>query len=294
MVTWMHFLEKNMGFACQYNSESRYVIMGIPMDWTTTYMPGTRFAPASIREASCNIELYSLMTGRSIEHISYNDLGDLSLPFGNVPASLGRIERAVRGLREDYAGKTYFFVGGEHLVTLPIIKGLREEVDNLVVFDAHGDLRNDYLGEKLSHASVMRRIAEDTGVKIYIVGVRALSTEEEEYVGRSDGISIFSSIEAERRREEILSNVNISGNTYISIDMDAIDPAYAPGVSNPEALGLTPITLLSIVREVIRRSKRIVGLDVVEVNPLRDVNNVTSILAAKLIVEAVGMLDSLH
>jgi agmatinase len=218
----------------------------------------------------------------------------VSLPFGNTPASLGRIERAVRGLREDYAGKTYFFVGGEHLVTLPIIKGLREEIDNLVVFDAHGDLRNDYLGEKLSHASVMRRIAEDTGVKIYIVGVRALSTEEEEYVRRSDGISIFSSIEAERRREEILSNINISGNTYISIDMDAIDPAYAPGVSNPEALGLTPITLLSIVREVIRRSKRIVGLDVVEVNPLRDVNNVTSILAAKLIVEAVGMLDSLH
>ncbi len=297
MTTWRHLLNESSGFACQESGEGLVGIIGLPMDWTTSYMPGTRFAPRRIRDAACNIELYSVLTGRSLDDYGYIDLGDVALPMGDVAESLRRIEIVARGFREDYPDKVPVFIGGEHLVTYPVVEAVGDGIDYYVVFDAHGDLRDDYLGVKYSHATVNRRIHEDFDIPVIIIGGRAFSKEEVDYIGGHNDIVVITlrytedTNEALRRIEGLLADRNV----YVSIDMDVFDPGYAPGVSNPEPLGLSPMVVLGFLERIVRASRRIMGFDVVEVNPLRDVNDVTSILAAKLIIEFYGLLlDGLH
>ncbi len=285
MVTWRHLLVKDKCLTCNCGEDSSYVVIGLPMDWTTTYMPGTRFAPQSIREASCNIELYSLITGKCLEKLRVNDLGDIALPYGDVYSSIRNIEQVVRGLLEDYRKHIYFFLGGEHLVSYPIIKALRNNIDHVVVFDAHGDLRDEYIGLKYSHATVFKRVLDELSIPVSIIGVRALSSEEIEFIKNNNLVKVFPP------NKITTAKIPQGKNIYISIDMDVIDPGYAPGVSNPEALGITPHQLIDILTKIISENN-IVGIDIVEVNPLRDINNVTSILAAKIIIEIIGLLDS--
>lgn len=289
MVTWRHLLEGERCFTCNCRDESRYTILGLPMDWTTTYMPGTRFAPDSIREASCNIELYSILAKRDIEDIHVRDLGNVSLVYGDVYSSFERIMKVVEGIREEYSGNTYFFLGGEHSVTYPILKILNDSIDHIIVFDAHGDLRDEYMGLKYSHATVTRRVLEEIGKPVTLIGVRALSKEERRYLEEKtdNNPRIVFIDEYEYFRRFIPGNKNI----YVSLDMDVFDPGYAPGVSNPEPLGLTPHQVLTVLGELLS-SNRLVGMDVVEVNPLRDVNNITSILAARIIIEVIGLISS--
>ncbi len=289
VVAWRHLLVDRETFACEYNENSRYLVLGLPMDWTTTYVPGTRFAPQRIRHASCNIELYSITTRRVLEGKGYVDLGDVFLPNGDIMASVKNIEQVVRGILDEYPDRKYFFIGGEHLVTLPLIRALSKEIESIIVFDAHGDLRDEYLGVKYSHATVMRRIIEETKLPIYFIGTRALSEEEHAYI-EANNIVVVDPLEI-NRVDEVVKEAVADKKVYISIDMDAIDPSYAPGVSNPEPLGLTPLQLLEITEKIVEYSRSIVGVDIVEVNPLRDVNDVTSILAAKILVEITGLLD---
>jgi len=171
-------------------------------------------------------------------------------------------------------------VGGEHLITYPIVAEIKKLLKNLtlIVFDAHLDLRDEYpSGTRFSHATVMRRLAEE-GVNIYYIGARAFSREEYEFLtSHPESLKIVSRDTLE----------NIEGNLYISIDVDVIDPAYAPAVGNPEPLGITPSHLLSTLKELFSLERtKIVGLDIVEVNPLVDVNDVTSLLAAKILMES--------
>ncbi|ADI32424.1 agmatinase [Staphylothermus hellenicus] len=288
MTTWKHLLEETCAFACVRDENSKYIVVGIPLDSTTTYKPGTRMAPNKIREVSCNIEYYSLLENLSLERIGFNDLGNIVMAPGFLRENIDRIKNVVRGIREEYPSKTYVFLGGEHLITYPIIHELANTIDTLIIFDAHLDLRDDYLGSKLNHATHLRRILEETDIPIIHFGARAISEEELGFVQKQSNITLFSPLNLDDYQQIIDDNL---GNIYISIDIDAIDPAYAPGTSNPEALGLHPIDLLRIIRNIARNARQVIGFDIVEVNPLVDINDITSILASKIVFEIIGMIE---
>ena len=287
MITWRHLIEKTSVFGCCLDEKSKYVILGIPLDQSTTYKPGTRFAPERIRLAACNIEFYSLINERTLDDLCFNDLGDVVITPGDLFKTLENTTHVVKGIFNEYSDKTLFFLGGEHTITYAIVKALYNEIDELIVFDAHLDLRDEYLGSKYNHATVMRRIYEEFNTPITYIGARAFSSEELEFIKSREEIKVYTPREIDLLKREISFE-----RVYISIDLDVVDPAYAPGVSNPEPLGITSQTLLEILHVVLKSSKRIIGFDLVEVNPLVDVNDITSILASKIIVEIIGFLES--
>ncbi len=268
-------------------------MLGAPMDWTTSYKPGTRFGPRSIRDAVCNLEFFSLVLGRPVEDlVVFNDLGDVSLPPGSVVESLERIRRVVEGVREDF-GENIIVLGGEHLVSLPVIETLHNDIDILIVVDAHLDQRDEYLGNKLSHATVMRRVFEKTGIPIIYIGARAISPEEYDYaVKHGNKIKLYMPhvLRYSDKMKEIADIIN-NKKIYLSIDMDGLDPGYAPGVSNPEPIGITSYQLIELLK-IINEHGDLIAADIVEVNPLGDINDVTSLLAAKMLVEITAILMS--
>ncbi|OYT40666.1 MAG: agmatinase [Desulfurococcales archaeon ex4484_58] len=288
MGVWRHLLQKTQVFGCVEQEKSRYLILGIPLDQTTTYKPGTRFAPNAIRNAACNLEFYSMFSDRSLDHIGFIDLGDLVVSPGDLFKAFENIDMVIRGIREEYDDKYLFILGGEHTITYPIIGSLRENIDHIIVFDAHLDLRDEYLGSRYNHATVMRRIIEDYKIPITYFGVRAFSIEEIDYLRGSDLITLYSIKDLDRNTSLKLSG----GNVYISIDADVLDPSYAPGVSNPEPLGLDCFQLIELLYKVLRHSGKIIGVDLVEVNPLMDINDVTSLTTAKIILEIIGFLEN--
>jgi agmatinase len=269
--------------------EAEYVILGVPFDVTSTYRTGARFAPLAIREASLNIEGYSFRTGTSIADLKIHDLGDLHV-VGDVELTLGRLALVAHDLFEDK--KVPVFLGGEHTITLGVMRSLDEDVA-VVSFDAHLDLRDDYLGLSVSHATFMRRIKEDAKpAKILEIGTRAVCKEELDYAKES-GIDYLT---AQQIREEGVKNMaeaihEILGGyekIYITIDMDVLDPAFVPAVQNPEPEGLDTTTLLDILGAVC--DSRVVGVDLVEVAPNYD-RGLTAIQAAKILFEVLSCLE---
>ena len=269
---------------------ARLVVLGVPFDSTSTYRPGSRFAPSAIREASANLEGYSWRARLDSEAIATHDLGDLAVVQGDVKATLSRLERLTRRLRE--AGKLPIILGGEHTITYAALTGLGRPA--LLCFDAHLDLRDEYpLGVKLSHATVVRRVVESQGAdSVFIVGVRAACLEEVEYAEHRGVRKITSweveelgSMEVARRIREWASSFD---GVYVSIDLDVLDPSYAPGVANPEPEGLKPSLLLDVLNLTL--DHRVVGLDLVEVAPPFD-NGLASIHAAKIALEAAAYLS---
>lgn len=271
--------------------ETPFILVGAPLDVTASYRPGTRFAPNAIRQAACNIEFYSLRAGVDFENFGVRDMGDIAIIPGVIEENLNRITRVVEGLLE--LGGRPIVIGGEHLVTYAIAKGLLRYKPCILYLDAHFDLRNEYLGSRLSHASTLRRITELIGVdKVFVVGVRAFTSEEIEFA-RKHGIPHLTPLqirilgirESARRIKQWLS---MCETAYLSVDMDVYDPAYAPGVANPEPEGLDPGTLFDLLSMVL--DKRFLGFDLVEVTPSYDPSGITSILAAKTIVEIASKL----
>ncbi|MEM1538057.1 MAG: agmatinase [Candidatus Nezhaarchaeales archaeon] len=265
------------------------VVVGVPFDSTASYRPGARFAPAVVREVSMNLETFSWRVGIDLEDVKMHDLGDVNVVHGDVNETLHRVEEVVKEIRD--MGKIPVLIGGEHTITYAAFKALRAAA--ILVFDAHMDLRDEYPpGQRLSHATVMRRMIELIGPKRLIqVGVRAACKEEVEYAGKI-GLLQVSSREVEgrgaielaallRRR---LQNVE---TVYLSIDVDVLDPSYAPGVSNPEPEGINPTKLLDVLNNVIDR--RLIGFDVVEVCPPYD-TGLAAAQAAKAIFEVTGMI----
>ena len=269
--------------------EAEYAVLGVPFDVTSTYRTGARFAPLAIREASLNIEGYSFRTGTSIADLKIHDLGDLHVA-GDVELTLGRLALVAHDLFEDK--KVPVFLGGEHTITLGVMRSLDEDVA-VVNFDAHLDLRDDYLGLSVSHATFMRRINEDVKpAKILEIGTRAVGREELDYAKES-GIDYLT---AQQIREEGVKNMaeaihEILGGyekIYITIDMDVLDPAFAPAVQNPEPEGLDTTTLLNLLGAVC--DSRVVGVDLVEVAPNYD-RGLTAIQAAKILFEVLCCLQ---
>ncbi|MDX1806977.1 MAG: agmatinase, partial [Paenisporosarcina sp.] len=239
--------------------ESQAVIYGMPMDWTVSYRPGSRFGPQRIREASIGVEEYSPYLDRDLEEVKYFDVGDIPLPFGNPQKSIDYIEGFVRQLLQD--GKIPVGMGGEHLVSWPVMKAVAEKHPDLAIIhmDAHTDLRVSYEGEALSHSTPIRKIAEHIGPKnVYSFGIRSGMKEEFEWA-KENGMHI-SKFEVLEPLKEILPT--LAGRpVYVTIDIDVLDPAHAPGTGTVDCGGITSRELLASIHAIAGSDVNVVGFD---------------------------------
>ncbi len=264
--------------------EARIILLGVPLDHTESFRPGTRFAPYSIREASNALEEYSLLTDQNILDIPFYDLGELEILPGDISTSLKLIEEVATKIIRD--NKSPAIIGGEHLLTYPVIKALKQKFDDLVVFDidAHFDFRDSYSGMKYSNATVMRRIAEIIGPhNLYQFGIRSGTKEEKDFSTLCNAFPL-----SVNGLEEALLKTG-GRPIYLTVDIDVLDPAFAPGVGTPEPGGISSRELLEALPCLCKGN--IVGFDLVEVCPPYDPSMITSILGVKLILELLFLMD---
>ncbi|MEM0150833.1 MAG: agmatinase [Thermoplasmata archaeon] len=265
--------------------DSRYVIFGVPFDGTTSFRPGSRFAPNSIRIASKNLESFVYENRVNMREKVINDLGDLE-EFGNVDDVIKEVKFTIDKIMDD--GKFPIMLGGEHSITAGAALSIKDRDYSIIFIDAHSDFRDEYLGVKYSHACVARRAFEILGEnRVFSIGVRSVSMEEYNSEDFKKYIHFPSYIVHSVGMENVLDNLEkYLGNNkiYLSIDMDGIDPSYAPGVATPEPFGISPWDLKYLIEKF---SKKIVGADIVEISPPYDNGN-TSMLGARLIQEIIS------
>jgi len=262
-------------------NDARIVMMGYPYDGTCSYKPGSRFGPGEIRSHSEGIETYSPRLNVDIQNIPFFDGGDLELPFGDRDAVLERIE--VNAEAAFGEGRVLFGIGGEHLVSLPIIRSAWRNFPGLHViqFDAHMDLREDYLGDQLSHATVMRRVLDFLPPDhLHQFDIRS-GTAEEWAFSREHGLLKGNPV-------TLLKGLPEDTPLYITIDMDVLDPSVFPGTGTPEPGGLTFGELMDRLYRF--QGRRIVGVDFMELAPNIDPTGVSTIVAAKLMREMLGVV----
>lgn len=262
-------------------ASAQAVILGLPMDYTVSFRPGARLGPERIREVSYGLELYSWHLDRTLADHNYYDAGDLNLPFGNVRASLAAISSAVATVIND--GKLPICLGGEHLVSWGVFQAVYAKHPDLVVvhFDAHADLRSEFFGEGDSHATVIGNIARTLGPKrVFQLGIRSGEREELEFAREYTHLyseQVFPGL------EEVLPQ--LAGKpVYVTLDIDVVDPAFAPGTGTPEPGGCTSSEILRAVRML--GEANVVAFDLVEVAPQLDSSEITQLLAAKIVREA--------
>jgi agmatinase len=279
-MNWLYKTDRFLGLNADFE-HARWAYFGIPMDFTASFQPGSRFGPGRVREASYALETYSLAQDRDLENLPIVDAGDVELPFGNVAESLSRIEATAGWILDE--GRRFFALGGEHLVTLPLIRAMVQREPDLTVihFDAHADLRDEYLGEKLSHATVLRRVAELLKPRhLYQFGIRSATRDEVEYA--REAVNFFPHQVVEPLTQCL---AELKGRpVYVTIDIDVIDPAFMPGTGTPEPGGITAAQALSAVR--LFNELNVVGMDLVETMPAYDVSQRSAVLAAKLVRES--------
>ncbi|MDF2607068.1 MAG: speB [Bacillales bacterium] len=263
--------------------ESQAVIYGMPMDWTVSFRPGSRFGPARIREVSLGLEEYSPYFDKELEDVKYFDAGDIPLPFGNPQRSLDEIEQFVTKIIED--GKFPLGLGGEHLCAWPVIKAMAKKHPNLAVIhmDAHADLREQYEGEPLSHSTPIRKACNLLGPEnVYSFGIRSGMKEEFDYAKESG--MFLAKFEVLKPLLEVLPNLK-GRPVYVTIDIDVLDPAHAPGTGTAEAGGITSKELLDSIMAIANSDVNVVGCDLVEVAPIYDSSEQTQIAASKFVRE---------
>lgn len=274
--------------SCSDFGASKVVLFGAGADSTTSYRPGTRFGPSAIRAESYGIETYSPYLDRDLEDMPFFDAGDLELPFGSPARQLDMIEAKTAEILA--AGKVPFMLGGEHLVTLGAVRAVAKAYPDLHVmhFDAHADLREDYLGETLSHATVMRRCHDILGDgRIWQFGIRSGTREE------------FAFMKAGHVKTEPFSCKTLGGMAgsfdgkaaemppvYLTVDMDVLDPSEFPGTGTPEAGGLRYGELREAVMDILSRF-RVVALDNVELSPPLDPTGRSTALSCKFVREQI-------
>lgn len=259
--------------------ESKIVIFGAPFDSTTSFRPGTRFASKTMRSESFGIETYSPYQDKDLEDYLIFDGGDLELSFGNTKRALEQIESFADQILSD--GKISGMIGGEHLVTFGAVKAAVKKYPDLHIihFDAHADIREDYLGETLSHATVMRRCHDLVGDgKIFQYGIR--SGDRSEFKWAEDHIT------TNKFNFEGIAEVvkGLEGKpVYFTIDLDVLDPSIFPGTGTPEAGGVTFMELLEAI--LIVSELNIVGFDLNELAPAYDHSGVSTAVACKVLRE---------
>lgn len=268
------FLDRNwMGQNEDYKT-SNIVMLGMPFDGTVSYRPGSRFAPEQIRLASWGLEEYSPYFDKHLEDCNFHDAGDLEFPLGNTEKSLEVIKNNVEEIYRD--GKRVFGIGGEHLVTLPEIQAVSKYVDNLAIvhFDAHTDLREEYLGEPLSHSAVIRHSAEIVGFEnLKQIGIRSGMKEEFELMKK------YGTLIHEHSELDCFKNKNI----FVTVDLDILDTSIMPGTGTPEVGGLNFNQLVDWFKYL--SNFNIIGADVVELAPDYDASGASTAVATKVIRE---------
>lgn len=268
------FLDRNwMGQNPDYAS-SDIIMLGMPFDGTVSYRPGSRFAPEQIRLASWGLEEYSPYFDKHLEDCNFHDAGDLEFPLGNTKKSLGVIRQNVEEIYKD--GKRVFGIGGEHLVTLPEIQAISKYVDNLAIvhFDAHTDLREEYLGEPLSHSAVIRHSAEIIGFEnLKQIGIRSGMKEEFELMKK------YNTLIHEHKELDVFKDKNI----FVTVDLDVLDTSIMPGTGTPEVGGLDFNQLVGWFKYLSQFN--IIGADVVELAPDYDASGASTAVATKVIRE---------
>jgi len=276
----MDFLEANSS----YDTAST-VIMGIPLDSTVSYRPGTRFASQAIREASYGLESYSPILDRDLADYEINDIGDLELPFGNIEHSLALIRKNVKNLLEER--KKILLIGGEHLITFPIMQEFFHVYPQCIIihFDAHADLREQYQGVANSHACVIRRVVDlFPPSQLIQCGIRSGTKEEFTWMKKHQTLISLNHF------EEKISKIPKETPVYITFDCDVFDPSILPGTGTPEPGGLFYQDFILILKTLKKYSLNIVGTDVVELSPHYDHSGVSAITAAKVIREFLLLL----
>lgn len=265
--------------------EARFVIAGVPFDRTTSFRPGARFGPDAIRQQSYTFESYDLETGVDLSEVPIHDLGNTE-PFGSA-------QDMVDGVREQLgpvfaAGKIPIVFGGDHACSPPVVEAFPEPSSLGVLYiDAHMDFRAQYLGDPRSHGCSSRRIVERVGARNLVVfGVRSVSKQEIDD-NRSIGMSYVTAHEIAKEGVESAVqralNMLKTDKVYISLDIDAIDPAFAGATGTPEPFGLSPRDVKYAIGQA---APRLTGMDIMEVSPPWDSGN-TSNLAARLAREAI-------
>ncbi|MDE5577473.1 MAG: agmatinase [Oscillospiraceae bacterium] len=280
-------IERNAFIACDCDySEANTVIFGAPFDSTTSYRPGTRFGSRAIRGESYGIETYSPYQDKDLLDCKIFDAGDPELPMGSSDMALEQIEDIAAEILAD--GKRPFMLGGEHLVTLGAVRAVHKKYNDLYIiqFDAHADLRDDYLGVKNSHACVMRRCHELVGDgHIYQFGIRSGEREEFRFAAEHTKMHKLTLDGIEKAAEELRGK-----NVYVTVDMDVLDPSEFPGTGTPEAGGARFGELLNALLSL--KELNIVGMDMNELSPPYDPSGISTALSCKLLREMLLMLEA--
>lgn len=259
------------------------VLFGIPMDFTTSFRPGARGGPARIREVSYGLEEFSYHQGRDLSEVAFFDLGEVAVVNGNVSATLDRARVTAAKILVD--NKLPIMIGGEHLCTLPVFQAVHVKYPDVALlhFDAHADLREDYLGERLSHATVMRRCCELIDPQsLFQFGIRSGTRAEYEFGRERANLFPGQVLAGLRHALPALAGRRV----YVSIDIDVVDPAFAPGTGTPEPGGIPSTELIQAIKELSQADLSVVGVDIVEVAPSLDTTDRTAVLGAKLVREA--------
>lgn len=262
-------------------------LLGVPYDAHSSFLRGPALAPAAIRAAlRCGAANWCTESGLDLDpaiNTGWTDLGDLDLP-DDAPTAVDAVRAAARGALAD--GSRLLSLGGDHLVTWPLVQAVTDGVDGLTIvhFDAHPDLYDALDGDRYSHACPFARIMEEGRVeRLLQFGIRTMNPHQRDQAERFG-------VEVHELRDWDGSIPALSGPVYVTIDLDVLDPAFAPGVSHHEPGGLSTRQLLDAIRQIADSGAHVVGADLVELNPTRDVGDVTAMVAAKVARELLGLL----
>jgi len=275
------FIETNYISANASFERSGGVILGCPYDGSASFRPGARFGPSAIRRASWGIETFSPYFQRDLTHCSIHDMGDLELPLGEKKVSLELIRMALRRI---LSGKKFpILLGGDHLITLPVIEEILKIHRRLHILqiDAHADLRDDYLGESLCHSTVMRRVIERLGEnRLFQIGIRS-GTEEEFKLAKK----MRSIVSLDRGSLSSMIRRLRNQPVYITLDLDVMDPSLLPGVGTPEPGGFTFHEFISLLKRL--QTLHVIGFDIVELTPDYDPTQISSVTASVILREMI-------
>jgi len=290
---WEKNVETFLGCESEYE-DAKIVLFGAPFDSTTSYRPGARFGSSAIRHESYGLETYSPYLDRDLLDYAVFDGGDLELPFGSTEDALSAIEGATDSIFAD--GKLPVLLGGEHLVTLGAVRSAVRHYPelHLIHFDAHADLRDEYLGVKLSHASVIRRCYDLLGEdKIFQFGIR--SGDRTEFRWAAEGHTKLQKFDFEGLSGIVSDLAKRKVPVYLTIDLDVLDPSVFPGTGTPEAGGVSFQALHEAIRTVLEGNEKtpggcnVIGCDLVELAPPLDPTGASTAVACKMVRELLLM-----
>jgi len=269
--------------------DADYVAFGVPYDLTSSFRPGARYGPEAVRKLSANLEANSTHEEMDASRARVHDAGDIVFRY-SLSKMMKSVYNTVRAIRSD--GKVPLMLGGEHTFTFASVLAACREDSNLVLFDAHFDLRDSYLDSRWNHATYLRRLVEKRPrLHVAVIGVRGYDLDEIR-LAREKGIFFYTPKQILQNLNQVkkqVKDVLVGGETYTSVDIDVLDPSYAPGVGNPEPGGLNTDQLSELLRAVC--GPETVGLDVMEVCPLYD-TGLAAAQAARVIVESITAIET--